>query len=259
MKKLTVILAFLLLAIPNLSFAQYKAFVLFGQSNMRGSGIIGEVPYELQVIPQNAELWVNGSRLNSFTDLANFGPELTLIHNLSVALPNDQLLFIKYAVNGTSLYAWSPTWTPTKAAYTENEAAGNLYPILLSHIQTATEGKEVSFSGFFMMQGERDAKYEIAASHYKNNMILLVSALRADLVTEAPFIYGIINPPPDRFPYAYQVIQAQMGFVRCLPKVYPVSTHGLTKQSDGVHYDTPGQQELGKRFADVFLRLPYIY
>ena len=253
--KLRLVLVFALLLFASPALAEIKLFSLDGQSNMRGNGDSQTLTYAQYTIPQNCEVWVKGVRLNTFLDAPKFGPEISLVHRLAVAYPDDTLIFVKFAICSTSLYAWDPDWSPETAAITDNVKQGDLYSRLLRYIVKAMDGRQVKFAASFWMQGERDAKYRIAARNYGPNFKRLILALRKDLGAFIPVIYGIIDPPiQDNRLYVHEVIQHQLMMHKRTVGVYPVSTHGLTKDGT-LHYDGPGLLELGRRFADVYLAI----
>jgi hypothetical protein len=68
-----------------------------------------------------------------------------------------------------------------------------------------------------------------------------------------------INPakvtPVSPFPFVDEVRAAQRAFPAKDPLTVCISTDGLTKAKDQVHYDTAGQQGLGQRFAEALLPL----
>ena len=246
---LTCLISIVLFAAP--ASAENKLFTLGGQSNADGNGDSSLLPGELAIIPANCEVWVSGVRINSFHEVRTFGPEVSLIHALSARYPDDYLIFVKFAVGSTSLYAWSPTWSPETAAIAHDVSKGPLYPRLMRYVQKAVDGRDVKYCGTWWMQGERDAKFEIPAKEYGRNLKRLVLALRRNLGGLAPFVFGVINPPiQENRAYVYQVIQEQITFPRRTVQVHPVSTHGLTKEGT-LHYDGPGGLELGRRFFDA--------
>ena len=68
-------------------------------------------------------------------------------------------------------------------------------------------------------------------------------------------IAGHINPPSDMYPALEAVRRAQERVAEEDAGVVLVSTDGLSKQGDRVHYDSRGLLELGRRFADAYLEL----
>ena len=106
------------------------------------------------------------------------------------------------------------------------------------------------------MQGERDARFPAAGEQYGANLSVLVDRIREDLdAPDLPFIFGQVNPPPERYPASEDVRNAQQAAERLIRAATMVSTEGLAKHDDDLHYNTEGQLELGRRFARAYLAM----
>ncbi|MCY4072178.1 MAG: hypothetical protein OXG60_12845, partial [Chloroflexi bacterium] len=179
-----------------------------------------------------------------------FGPEVGFAYNLLELMPLDELWLLKYAVGGTSLYAWIPDWSAERAAAIGQAEHGPLYQRLMNHFQQVTQGAEVDVIACLWMQGESDSRHEVAAAQYERNLKRLVSSLCHDLnQPDMPFIAGLVNPPSDVWSYVSVVRNAQRKVAQTAANVCLVETDGLSKLEDDLHYDSAGQLELGRRFA----------
>ncbi|MFN2225160.1 MAG: sialate O-acetylesterase [Anaerolineae bacterium] len=248
--------------------AACRLFVLAGQSNMGGRGRYDELPaedvagWEGQALPANVHL----AAVSLGVDLQPlpedlFGPELALALVLAAAYPDERLVLVKYAVDGSSLLDWAPQWDAATAALTGFPEFGPLYDKLLALVEETTAegqpGHGCRPAAAVWMQGERDALYPQAAAAYEANLVALIEALRADLgAPDLPFLVGQVDPPPERYRAAAVVRDAQAEVARAVPGACLVDTEGLSRDEDGVHYDTAGQLELGRRFAKAYLGLP---
>jgi hypothetical protein len=106
------------------------------------------------------------------------------------------------------------------------------------------------------MQGERDARFPEAGREYEQNLEVLIGSLRRDLdAPNLPFLLGRINPPPAHYPAVDEVQRAQAAVAQRLEGVVLVSTEGLAKWPDELHYNTAGQLELGRRFAEAYFQI----
>lgn len=134
--------------------------------------------------------------------------------------------------------------TTTAAAQTPDRAA----------VDSVTAGEDVEIGAVFWMQGERDARFAEVGPGYGERIAGLVAALRTDMSdVELPFILGIVNPPADRYPVLEAVRAAQQDLVETDAAVWLVDTDDISKWDDNLHYDSAGQLELGRRFAQTFL------
>ena len=230
-------------------------FILAGQSNMSGYGVTAKLPAVYQRTPANVTFYFNGypTQMSRF---AQFGPEVGFAHAISRRFPHKKIKLIKFAVGGTSLFAWDPHWRLSKARITHNASAGPLFEKLVKTIKRDLDTKDVRFAGILWMQGEADARYPISARNYSRNLTQFITALRKELHTPSlAFFVGEVNPPAIKaFPYRDMVRQAQKKSIARIRNSRLVSTQGLEKQSDNLHYNTAGQLALGQRFAKAFIQ-----
>lgn len=234
--------------------AKELVFLLAGQSNMVGQGTTSELSGQYHRDPRNVSFYFNGYK-TSLSRFNHFGPEIGFAHEIAKRYPNNKIKLIKFAVGGTSMFAWHPHWNAIKANSTRNASAGALFKKLIQTAKIPFDEKESVFAGVLWMQGEQDAKYPIAANQYANNLSSFVSALRHELKTPGlAFIMGEVNPPIALFP-ATQVVQTAQNLAQHrIRNCHLIQTADLGKRSDLLHYNTNGQLELGKRFARVFGR-----
>ena len=184
-----------------------------------------------------------------------FGPEVGFAHRFLELMPLDELWLIKYAVGGSSLLAWEREWSAERAAITDDADKGALYHRLIHHVKHVTAGTDVNLLGCLWMQGESDSRYQSAAVQYQPNLTRMIADFRDDLDQPGMrFVIGLVNPAPVRFTNLAEVRQAQTRVAQTVPNVSLVDTDGLTRHEDELHYDTAGQLELGRRFANQLWR-----
>ncbi|MBD3265290.1 sialate O-acetylesterase [bacterium] len=249
-------LCFPLACLPSMAADEASwCFILSGQSNMVGQGTVKELPASLKNNPKNIEFYLHGSQ-RELAGGSQFGPEVTLAHELAAKYPRQKILLIKYAVGGTSLLAWAPEWSKERADITKNAGNGPLYANLFRFLERGIRDKNIVYKGILWMQGERDAKFPAAAAEYAENFRALVQSLREDLdAPKLPFLYGIVNPPAANYPGLADVRKAQQAFEKTVPMAKMIDTDDLAKRSDNLHYNTEGQMEMGRRFANAYLEL----
>ncbi len=252
-KRHLVFIVLLFLLASNVE-AKDLIFILAGQSNMTGQGDASKLAPAYRRAPSNVEFYYNGYKapLNRFK---HFGPEIGFAHEISRHFPHDKIKLIKFAVGGTSLFAWDPIWNANKAHSTRNVSAGPLFNKLIKTVNIQFDSNKDKLAGILWMQGETDAKYIMAAKQYAGNLNRFVSALRSKLHSQnAMFIMGSINPPLNIFPSTAIVQYAQKLSARHIRNLRLVKTDDLAKRNDGLHYNAQGQLELGKRFARAYLK-----
>jgi hypothetical protein len=235
-----------------------KLYLLAGQSNMVGRGRHDELPPEDQSLPDNVEIHAVALDAGLNDVRASFGPEHSLARDLGQAYPDHRLILVKYAVDASSLLDWAPDWDRATAEATGHPEFGPLYRKLLDLVAEVQRGSQTpcQAAAVFWMQGERDARFPGAGEQYEQNLTHLIGRLRADLgVPGLPFIVGQVNPPLERYPLVEEVRAAQARVVQAAGNAVLVPTEGLPKTPDNLHYNTAGQMELGRRFAEAFLDL----
>ncbi len=229
-------------------------FILAGQSNMAGHGTTAKLPAAYRRTPANVKFYFNGypAQMSRF---ARFGPEVGFAHALSRRFPHKTIKLIKFAVGGTSMFAWDPNWRIGRARETRNASAGPLFKKLIKTVRRHTSVKGVKFAGVLWMQGETDARYPNAARTYAQNLSRFVRALRKELHSPSlAFFMGEVDPPVKFFPYRDMVRKAQRRSTASIRNSRLISTKGLTKRNDHLHYNAAGQLALGMRFAKAFIQ-----
>ena len=254
-KKLIVVLFISTLAVLIAPESEMPVYLFIGQSNMLGYKSYSSGLSENKMVHPATKVFRAG-RWQLYTPENQFGPELSAVVMLS---RSKEAGLIKLAVSSTSLLAWSLNWSEEKAALTDNQKSGFLYKKLLGIVSKAGKSKKIDIRAIFLMQGETDAKYEIAASQYKKNLIELIVALRRDLNRPGlPFILGRIDPPSSCCPYRDVVRKAQFDVAGELTSVVMVSIDDLSRQADQLHLDKNGHLDLGRRFAEAYLKLEHL-
>ncbi|MCK5917450.1 MAG: sialate O-acetylesterase [Cocleimonas sp.] len=238
----------------NVNQTNELVFILAGQSNMAGHGTTAKLSANYRRTPANVKFYFNGypAQMNRF---ARFGPEVGFAHAISRRFPHKTIKLIKFAVGGTSLFAWDPNWRLGKARQTRNASAGPLFKKLIKTVRRHTSVKGVKFAGILWMQGETDARYSNAARTYAQNLSRFVRALRKELKSPTlAFFMGEVDPPANAFPFRDMVRKAQRSSTASIRNSRLISTRGLAKRHDHLHYSAAGQLALGGRFAKAFIQ-----
>lgn len=251
------------LFVASLLHAAEPPFVLIlsGQSNMAGVGKAGELSQEWRTSPANVTL-MNWGRPQPLAT-GQIGPEVTLAHALARAMPGRQIVLFKAAHGGTSQLVWQPQHDRARIDRLNlghDQRAGHAYAQLIAAWKKAFPDGGVKPAALLWMQGEADARVPELAKDYQQHLTNLIASLRRDLdAQQMKAVIGEINPakvtPVSPFPCVDEVRAAQRAIPAKDPLTVCISTDGLTKVTDQVHYDTAGQQGLGLRFAEALLPL----
>ena len=224
---------------PLTATAKTHFYLMAGQSNMMGKGKTARLPATYKKTPANIQFFYQG-RPRKLAQFAFFGPEVSFAHAIARAYPNDTHIIIKYVATGSSIRQWLP--------------GQRLYQGLLKQLQLMKLPEDAQLEAVVWMQGEKDARQRQTAMQYESNLKHFIKALRNDLnAPQSDFIMGKINPDDKAFAMKKIVQQAQNNIQQTLPHTTVISTRGLGKIFDHVHYDAKGQIELGKRFARAYV------
>ena len=231
--------------------APMPVFVLAGQSNMDGGGVVEELPAELKG-PQANTLFVRFwdtqfKPLDPAKLGKSFGPEVTFGNEMAKALKRP-VGMIKLSSGGTSI---EQHWNPV--TFDREKHVGELYKRLTGYVSgIQAKQKNVKVAGMIWMQGEADAKYHSkTVEQYRDKLEALIDGCRKEFgAPDMPFVCGRMNASGQ---YEKQVREAQTTVKR---KNYAwIDCDDLEKHADKLHYNSKGQLELGRRFAAAMLKL----
>lgn len=225
--------------------APLPVYVLAGQSNMSGWGRVAELPAESVAEQQSVLYHVGGGGFGYLrTTDTTFGPELEFGRTLA-SVVDAPIAVVKHAKGSTSLAVdWSPDGTD------------NLYTQLMTRVSNARNywrglGYDPVVAGVVWMQGEEDARRAEMAPVYESNLLAFVERIRLDLeAPQAPFVFGMIRGA--QFAFRDLVRQAQFAVGQADIGAHLVGTDDLTTWEE-LHFDTPSQLMLGRRFATAML------
>jgi len=227
-----------------------ELFLLIGQSNMAGRGVIE--PSDLAPIPG---IYVQARDLSwkpaidplhyDKPDIAAGGLARPFAKALLAAHPGAAIGLIPAAFGGSALDEWKPGSTHYSEAVRRTKAAL----------------KDGRLRGILWHQGEADSKDEALARSYRQRFETFIRQLRADLgAPDVPVVAGEIgrfyhDRPNDAAKYATVVNEQIASIPETVPHSGYVSSEGLKDKGDATHFDTPSLRELGARYAAAFLKL----
>ncbi len=233
-------------------------YLLLGQSNMKGRGIMPESPARdprIVMLHLRDDRWYLARHPLHLTgdaqtfaghDNAGVGPGLAFAQVLAARDSKVSIGLIPCAVGGSSIDLW--------------QKDARLYANALRRARLAVEAARAAggrIRGALWLQGEADATDEKLPG-YTAKLHHIVDQLRADLgEPNLPFIACTIGElrPGGRQPDMNKLLlalPAQRPLTAC------VDARDLQSHiGDSVHFDTAAQEEIGRRYAAEFLRLTH--
>ncbi len=273
----------------SLSAEEVDVYLLSGQSNMQGIGLVANLPEDWQQSVKGAYFW-NGQSFETLdpkqtkisTRAGEFGPEIGLARALKAADSCREIYLIKFYRSGQPLdpgwngYQWmgDPAGAGRANFYPgldpEDANQGRhyldmmkMYHEALSHLKS--EGKTPVIRGMAWMQGEQDSKHAVSAGRYAHNLSRLRMRIQEDLGAEPfPLVFGQVlpfTPAMERFTHRVEIreqmrrLDERVGCLESEPGIRMVSTDGLGLKPDTVHYDASGLKELGWRFGMTLVEM----
>jgi len=231
---------------------KFHLFLLVGQSNMAGRGAVEEQdkrPHPRVLMFNKAGQWAPAvDPLHFDKSVAGTGLGKTFGIRIAEADPTICVGLIPCAVGGSPIDTWRPGafYPPTKS-HPWDDAMRRARLALKSGV----------LKGILWHQGESDST-DVLAPAYEAKLHDLIVRLRRELgAAEVPFLAGQMGQFPDRpWDDAYrQVDKAQRDLAAKVPHTAFVSSAGLRHKGDKVHFDAASYRELGKRYAEAFIKL----
>jgi carbohydrate esterase-like sialic acid-specific acetylesterase len=230
---------------------QFHLYLLIGQSNMAGRGMIEEQdkqphPRVLKFTKENT--WAVALDPLHFDKPAITGVGLGSSFGRAMAEANPEVMIglIPCAVGGTPLARW--------------QKDGDLYKQAALRAKAAL--KDGTLQGILWHQGENDAGKEETAKNYGQRLAAMIGDLRAELnAKDAPFVAGklgefLARQSKDGKPNYWPLVNEQLdGLPKLVPGTAVVSSAKLNHKGDGVHFDSASLRELGKRYAKAMQEL----
>ena len=174
------------------------------------------------------------------------GPGRTFGKLLKERFPDCEVGLIPAAVGGTPVASWMPGGKDT-------DPKSGFMPYDDAIKMTRYAMKEGRLIAILWHQGETDA--HLQTPDYKEKLHTVIANFRRDLdAPEVPFILGGLGDflKMDSTPEYNRMIQevaaegSNTGFV---------SAAGLKDRGDQLHFDTPGQHELARRYWQEFCKI----
>ncbi len=235
-----------------LSHRDLDLYLLIGQSNMAGRGVVEEEDRlaHPRVLTLNREnQWVPATDPIHFDKkMAGVGPGRSFGLIMANRNPSRTIGLVPCAVGGSSIRCWKPGGF-------HKQTNTHPYDDMLKRMQIARQNGTVK--GILWHQGESDSAMGLDGT-YEKKLIELIERLRQDLgAKQAPFVIGQLGEFQGR-PWNAGRKAVDLAHKQVCTAVYNtgfVETKGFTDKGDKAHFDTPSTRELGRRFAHKMLEL----
>lgn len=237
--------------------AQTDVYLLMGQSNMSGRGVLAEATPDGAVgdpaiiVYGNDGVWrIATDPLDSATDqidavsadpAAGVGPGLAFARTLVGLRPGRRIALVPCAKGGSSITEWA-----------RSNARTSLYGSCLARAKEAEAGGRLS--GVLWYQGESDTDTVADADAWAGRFAQMIDMFRRDLgAPRLPVVVVGLGDRPRSGPYAerfaaWATVQSAQAALRLADQSY-VSAAGLPRNPDELHLSSSGQDVLGRRLA----------
>jgi hypothetical protein len=232
---------------------QFHLFLLIGQSNMAGRGIVtpaDKTPPSRVLMLNQSGAWVPAVDPLHFDKPKIAGVGLGRTFGILVAEANPLVTIglIPCAVGGSPIDTWKP------GAYYE---ATKTHPWDDAMRRAKSALRSGTLKGILWHQGESDSSVALAPK-YEAKLHDLIARLRAELgAPDVPFLAGQLGrfeeSPWNEF--RTQVDLAHRSLPGKVARTAYVSSEGLKHKGDKVHFDADSYRELGRRYAEAYLKL----
>lgn len=221
------------------------------QSNMAGRGKVEP----LDTIPDSRIFTINkeGKLILAKEPLHFYEPTMTGLDcglsfgkELLKHVPDSiSILVIPTAVGGSSIGQWI------------NDSTFRSVTLLTNFKEKIEIGKKYGpIKGILWHQGENDATAQETIEIYDKQLQKLFTIFRNEIDNnELPIIIGELGSFSNTDDN-WQAINSKIKeYIRTDPNSYLIRTNDLKNKGDRVHFDSEGQREIGKRFAERIIKI----
>ncbi|MAX24031.1 MAG: hypothetical protein CMJ19_05950 [Phycisphaeraceae bacterium] len=283
--RLVGLLFFIGVTFQNCQKKSIDVYLIGGQSNATGQGYIANLPegfmINQQVLLFHSDLLEGGVPYKwqplcpASEDSQKFGVELSLGNTLQEFYPTKKIALIKHAYSGSSLYK---DWNPGNDS-NDSLNFGKQFKFFLKTVNKGLtllreQGYVPEVKAMFWQQGEKDARDNAGIENskiYGNNLNHFIHRVRAQFEAESMlFLYGYVLPVPleryigrEEVRHAQSKVDQNSGHRLAVENAFVIETDDLPLRfdepnspfpDDKVHFNTYGILELGKRFAEKYIK-----
>jgi hypothetical protein len=242
-------------------------FLLGGQSNAVGHGVIGDVDAQYskylydndsintynKFTDEIVNLTTNTSILTS--DAFDFGSDISFMYEAKEHY-NDTVYMVKWCRGGIPLY-----FTGTDQDWNVKTSNGYYDTLMLNAartkeiIQTKHPLANIVFEAVLWVQGEADAMNDIDSAMHRNNLDSLKQGVRNTL-QDSNIEFIIVRTQPITTATTIQMDRiraAEVASAEADPRAYWVNADTLTLEPDMVHFNSNSLINLGRMGWEAFI------
>ena len=227
-------------------------FLLAGQSNMAGRGIIEEsdkLPHpQVLALDKDGKWRLAVAPIHFDKTVAGVGLASSFAEAIAERYPNVTIGLVPAACGGSAISTWEP------GGY-HSQTKSHPWDDAIARARVAMNNGVLK--GILWHQGESDGKPGLAEA-YEGKLQDLFQRFSTELnAPDVPIFLGQLGQFPAKpwDEYREQVNTAHIAVSTRMEKVEFVPSDGLTPNSDIVHFDTRSLRIFGKRYAEAYLRL----
>ncbi|WP_339705782.1 sialate O-acetylesterase [uncultured Kriegella sp.] len=227
-------------------------FLLTGQSNMAGRGFVepqDTIANKRILTIDKAGQWIYAKEPLHFYEpkMAGLDCGLSFARHLLKDVPNNvTIAILPCAVGGSSIEQWL------------NDDTHRGVPLLTNFkSKVAIAKKKGTIKGVLWHQGESDANVERIPEYFENLDKLTQQFRQIIGIDTLPIILGQLGlyAEPNKKRRQWKTINKIIyDYAEKNAYIGVISSKGLNEKGDKVHFDGASQREMGKRFADEFLK-----
>ena len=230
------------------------AFLLIGQSNMAGRGIIGSVP---PIDPRGMMFMLRNGRWVPMSEPINpdrqifvekdtdYRSGISLAASFAESCADrfgQKVGLIPCADGGTSVSEWQPDG------------------VLFDHavFQTRLAMRSSELKGILWHQGESDSRDMADVSAYHDRFFAMLDELiaRIGAPESIPVVVGEVSElMAARWPYVREMNRVLNGIASERENIGIAKQDGLTIGPDGIHFSGQSYREFGRRYFDAYEKL----
>ena len=202
--------------------------------------------------------------LSGQSNMVGLKPEESFTPIIKKKYGKEKIIIVKDAKGGQPIRRWYNEWE-----FDDNnldDSIGNLYKSLIDKVRKAVINKKIKTITFIWMQGERDAREELA-DYYEKSLIGIYNQLTKDLnYKKINFLIGRISDFDllnIKYKHWTRIRDIQVKVAESNMRFDWIDTDDLNdgvnkkgiKINNDLHYSVSGYKILGQRFAEKAIKM----